>query len=165
MQKYKSVKCIVSEGYRTSINMHYILKLKKIELLSEVVWFFLKTKHCMVFISFYMFCFVKLASTSGLNSPSWLPDIHKGAITGPRANGDGRNGELMRGWWMTDDSRGGMGKGSELIFGWILSSEYSHAKQDGRYVVMYYSQAQCLCFCLWYNLPCRGSRRVCSGMW
>ena len=77
--------------------MHYILKRKKIEHLRNVVWLGLKAKHCMVFISFHMFCFVKLADMSGLNSSSRLPDIHKGAITGPRANGDGRNGKLMRG--------------------------------------------------------------------
>ena len=50
--------------------MHYILKRKKIEVLSNVVWLILKAKHCMVFISFHMFCFVKLADMSGLNSLS-----------------------------------------------------------------------------------------------
>ena len=142
--------------------MHYILKSKKIEPLSNVTRLFLKAKHCMVFISFYMFCFVKLADMSGLNSPSWLPDIHKGAITGPRANGDGRNGKLMRGWWMTDDSRGEWGKGSELIFGWILSSKYFPCKTRRT-------------FALWCITVRRGGcapvvsgterEKVCWGMW
>lgn len=100
--------------------MNYILKWKKIELLSNVVWFFLKAKLCMVFTSFYVFCFVKLVDVSTLNSPPWLLHIHEGAITGPRTNGDGRNGKLMRGWWMTDNSPGG---GKDRI--WFLAESWA----------------------------------------